>query len=134
MSDRVVLTVPARGEYAKAVRMTAAALVTRMGMSYDDVDDVRIAAEEAFVYACSCTTAEVSVDVVFSIDDDECAIEVGPVEHGSKEEEDEENGTLGRYAQFILQSVCDEFELTDDESGCFIRMTKRRAPVEGTSA
>jgi hypothetical protein len=45
-------TVPSRAEYAKAVRMTASALVSRMGATYDDLDDVRIAAEELFVYAC----------------------------------------------------------------------------------
>jgi serine/threonine-protein kinase RsbW len=48
-SDTVNLRVPAKGEYAKLVRMTAAALSSRMGMNYDQVDDVRMAAEEAFV-------------------------------------------------------------------------------------
>ena len=51
MTDHVKLTVPARDEFARTVRMTAAALAGRMGMSLDDVDDVRIAVEEAFVFA-----------------------------------------------------------------------------------
>ena len=51
MRDRITLTVPSRSEYARTVRMTAAALASRMGMSFDDVEDVRMAAEEAFVYA-----------------------------------------------------------------------------------
>ena len=38
-TDRITLTVPAKSEYAKTVRMTAAALVSRMGMNFDEVDD-----------------------------------------------------------------------------------------------
>lgn len=130
MSDRVVLSVPARGEFAKAVRMTAASLVSRMGMSYDDVDDVRIAAEEAFVYACARTQDTASVDIVFTLDDDLCVMEVGPVVHETAVTEEEEQ--LGRYAMFILQSVCDDYEIIEGDDGIRIRMTKQH--VRGGAA
>jgi serine/threonine-protein kinase RsbW len=51
--DRVVLSVPARGEYARTVRLAAAELAARTGMTIDDADDVKLAVEEAFVFACA---------------------------------------------------------------------------------
>ena len=66
--DRVTLSVPARSEYAKTVRMTASALVSRMGMNYDEVDDVRMAAEEAFVYAVDTLSEDATVTFEFGLD------------------------------------------------------------------
>ena len=73
--DRITLTVPARGEYARTVRMTAAALVSRMGMTYDEVDDVRMAAEEAFVYAVDTLPEDAEVTFTFTLDEDALEIE-----------------------------------------------------------
>jgi anti-sigma regulatory factor (Ser/Thr protein kinase) len=51
-TENVALTVPARGEYARTVRLAAAELAVRCGMNVDEVDDVRLAVEEAFVFGC----------------------------------------------------------------------------------
>ena len=71
MSDRVTLSVPSRSEFARTVRMTASELASRMGMSYDDVEDVRLAAEEAFVYAAETTRDEDQVTIDFIVGGDE---------------------------------------------------------------
>lgn len=128
-SDRIVLTVPARGEYAKTARMTAAELASRIGMSYDDVDDVRMAAEEAFVYASGHVAGEGELTFSFHIDEDGMIISVGPfpvvVEEPGSEPED-------RYAAFILESVCDEFDITRVGTLCTLNLVKRIAsPLEG---
>jgi len=62
-NETVTLIVPARSEFAKTVRMTAATLVSRTEMNYDEVEDVRMAADEAFVYAVE--TLEPGADVRF---------------------------------------------------------------------
>ena len=46
----VQLSVPAEPAYARSVRMMAANLAVVAGMVVDDVEDVRMAAEEGFVY------------------------------------------------------------------------------------
>jgi serine/threonine-protein kinase RsbW len=105
--DRITLTVPAKSEYAKTVRMTAAALVSRMGMNFDDVDDVRMAAEEAFVYAVDTLPEDAEVRFEFSVSDDELKIDV-PL--GSEDpSSDEEADRRAAYATFILESVCDSY-------------------------
>ncbi len=115
MPDKISLTVPARGEYAKTVRMTAAALAGRMEFGYDEVDDVRMAAEEAFVYAVETLTDTDDVEFTFYVDGDALAIEVKLGDESLRSEEEIDRHTS--YATFILQSVCDDFELVSDEHG-----------------
>lgn len=128
-TDHVTLTVPARGEYAKTVRMTAAALSSRMGMSYDEVDDVRIAAEEAFVYACDTQPEDGQIEFDFGLTDDalEFCVSLGTGSMLS----DEDAERRASYATFILQSVCDRFELSSDEAGAKMKLTKCKGPECG---
>lgn len=121
--DRISLTVPSKGEYAKTVRMTASAVVARMGMSFDEVDDVRIAAEEAFVYACDNAPASGSVTLDFSVEGD--TLEMRVALSDMRLAVDEEGERRAAYATFILQSVCDTFELSSDENGPYLRIVKR---------
>lgn len=128
-SDRITLTVPARSDYAKTARMTAAELASRFGMSFDDIDDVRMAAEEAFVYACGHHECEGEITFAFEVSNEQLTITVGPfpdsAEKSGAEPED-------RYAAFILESVCDEFTIARDGGLCTLRLVKRSLPsVEG---
>jgi serine/threonine-protein kinase RsbW len=127
-SELITLTVPARGEYAKTVRMAAAELASRLGMSYDEVDDVRMAAEEAFVYACNCVDEDGEVTFTFEVSPGSLGVTVGPLpgvcepEGGPREE---------GYAEFILRSVCDEFAVEYGEDSCMLRLSRHAAiPAE----
>lgn len=129
-SNCVKLTVPARSEYAKTVRMTAAELASRIGMSYDDVDDVKMAAEEAFVFACSHVAEGADITFVFDIGDDGLALVVGPLPERAGI--DAVDDTADRYAAFILESVCDEFEVEEGDGTCTLALLKRSGTtVEG---
>lgn len=128
-SDRIALSVPAKTDYAKTVRMTAAALVSRMGMSYDEVDDVRMAAEEAFVYAVDTLPEDSNVTFDFVLDDDELTIEVCLGVDADISDEEVERRTS--YATFILQSVCDRYELVSDPQGNrTLRLVKRAGSAD----
>ena len=127
--DRITLTVPAKSEYSKTVRMTAAALVSRMGMTYDDVEDVRMAAEEAFVYATETLPEGAEVRFDFTVAEDEIVIDVGL--GAESPETDEETERRASYATFILQSVCDSYEFASDENGAHLRLTKRVGVGDG---
>ncbi|PKQ20366.1 MAG: ATP-binding protein [Actinobacteria bacterium HGW-Actinobacteria-6] len=128
-SDRITLTVPARSDYAKTARMTAAELAGRIGMSFDHIDDVRMAAEEAFVYACGHHECEGEITFSFEVSDELLAITVGPFPDSAEEPGAEPED---RYAAFILESVCDEFTITRESGLCTLRLVKRSlAAVEG---
>lgn len=121
--DRVALTVPAKGEYARTVRMTAASLVSRANMTYDDVEDVKMAAEEAFVYAVSTVDEGSPVEFEFAINDDELWIDVALGNEDRLEDDDAEPGTA--YAIFILEAVCDSYEFISDEAGYRLHIVKQ---------
>ncbi len=129
LQDRITLTVPAKSEYAKTVRMTAAALATRAGMSYEGVDDVRMAVDEAFIYAVDSLSPESEVTLVFKADDEtlEIVTHVGKCEQDSDEEAERRAG----FAAFILDAVCESHEFVSDESGGrALRLVTRRGSVD----
>ena len=127
-SDHITLTVPARSEFAKTVRLTAAALAGRVDMSYEDVEDVRMAAEEAFVYAVDTLPAGVDVRFEFTVGDGSITIDVplGP----ERTAIDEEAERAAAYAVFILESVCDEYEFVTGENGAHLRLVKHAGSVD----
>ncbi len=130
--DRITLTVPARSDYARTVRMTAAELAARLGMSYDEVDDVRMAAEEAFVYACDCADDTDGITFAFTVDEVALGIEVGPLPaccaQGAAE------SSANGYSEFILQSVCDEFSIEHEAGSCVLRLVRRAGATADAGA
>lgn len=122
-TDRITLTVPSRAEYARTVRMTASALVGRADATYDDLDDVRIAAEEVFVYACDHAGTASDVTVVFELE--EGSIDIRVRLEGGDRVTGEDAERRAAYATFLLQSVTDHYELSSDLDGAYLRVTKR---------
>jgi len=118
--DRVVLTVPGTGAYAKTVRMTAAQLAVLAGMTYDEVDDVRMAAEEAFVFAKDCIGVGETIDFTFMLAEDALIIDVGPLRE--RHDATTHRAASEGYAEFILRSVCDEFSIEQTEAGGSLRL------------
>jgi serine/threonine-protein kinase RsbW len=121
-AERVALVVPAKGEYARTVRLAAAELAARAGMDIDGIDDVRMAVEEAFVFAVARVSG-VNLEFTFDVAPGFIELSVGPLLSGSEDADDPDRGE--RYARFILETICDEFELVENEVGCTLRLVKR---------
>ena len=127
-TDRVTLIVPAHSEFARTVRMTAAELASRLGMSYDEVDDVRLAAEEAFVYVCECVEPSSDIRFAFTVGDGMLGIDVGPLETSGGPRGDAPAET---YAEFILRSICDEFSIEREAGRCTLHLVRRAGARAG---
>ena len=119
-ADRVQLMVPARSEYARAVRMTAAELATRAGMDLDGVDDVRMAVEEAFVFAVARVASDV-LTFAFNVAPGSIELSVSPLVC-TADDDGPDRGEM--YARFILESICDEFEIVQSDGICLARLVK----------
>ena len=125
MSDTIIsLNVPALPQFARSVRMMAANLAVLTSMNVDEVEDARMAAEEAFVYACA-TRPEVC----------EMRFEVGPSSLQMSfslgtviPEEEEEVAEQVSLAQLLLSCVCDSFEVSEDRA--FLYVTKLGGDVD----
>lgn len=110
----VTLSVPAEADFARSVRMTASTLAVCCDMSVEDVEDVRMIAEEGFVY--SCATAPERVGVSFSLTGDAMAMDftLGDAEPADESIE---------LVEVLLSAVCDVFSVSED--GRVLHLVKR---------
>ncbi len=101
----VRLVVPAEAAFARTVRMSASALAVCCDMSVDAVEDVRMVAEEGFVYCCA--TAPEAVDVSFSLSQGGMTMDFSL---GSQVPEGEGLDLV----EVLLAAACDEFCVSED--------------------
>ena len=100
------LSVAADPQLARLVRMTAANVATLCAMSVDRVEDVRMAAEEAFIFACA---ARPGGEVAFDFDVDPARVALA-VELDGPQPDAEPGDESALYADLILGAVCDAYE------------------------
>lgn len=113
--DPITLTVAADPRLARLVRMTASNVAMLSHMSLDRVEDVRMAAEEAFIYACSVQAGK-PVTVSFEIDDAHVGITFALAEGLGEPEAD----SPAAYADLILGAVCDSYEKHSDPASLLL--------------
>lgn len=68
-SEEIVLRVPARPPYGKVVRVGAAALALRQGMSFAEIDDIRLAIDEAMILLLGGGVGDGVIDCVFRMEE-----------------------------------------------------------------
>lgn len=68
-TEEIVLRVPARPAYGRVVRVGAAALALRQGMSFGEIDDVRLAIDEAMILLLDGDNGDGSIECVFRMAD-----------------------------------------------------------------
>lgn len=114
----VRLSTPAEATFARPVRMMAASLAAGCDMSLEDVEDVRMIAEEGFVYACA--TGVESVETSFSLAADGMSMDFSLGERVPDDESIE-------LVRVLLEAVCDEFTVAPD--GTSLHLAKRSDAV-----
>ncbi|MGH2684540.1 MAG: hypothetical protein ACRDJP_03630 [Actinomycetota bacterium] len=115
--DEVRLSLPALPEYARIVRLTAAGLASRLGFTYDEVEDLRIAVGEACSHLLGVDGRDGTLVVTYLLGDDLITIDA----EGEFADADIEDPSGDLSAQ-ILEAVVDEHQL----HGRRVRLVKRR--------
>ena len=113
-AEEITLSLPARPAYARVARLTVTGLASRVGFTYDEIEDLRIAIGEV----CSLLLPGPDGRLTFR-----CRVGTDAVSvHASREPRGEpiEVGDLSRQ---ILLAVIDELEL-DPDAGT-VRVAKR---------
>ena len=109
---QITLTVPARPEFLRLVRLMVADAGSRVGLDYEEIDDLKIAASEA----CSLVLESPEpLTLVVTLDDASVVI------HGSaatKPRDDE-------FAQALIVAVVDDYEVSADGGHSQFRLVKR---------
>ncbi|OYD06776.1 anti-sigma B factor RsbW [Paludifilum halophilum] len=76
--DLIELTIPAKAQYVGVVRLAVSGIANRMGFSYDDIEDMKLAVAEACTNAVdhAYTDQLGKVDVIFRIYRDRLEIRI----------------------------------------------------------
>lgn len=114
--DEIRLTLPALASYARVVRLAITGLASRNGFSYEEVEDLRIAAGEVFGVVVEPESANDRLIFTTRLGPDSIELDAcRPVP-----------GTIGAVSDLtrqILAAVVDE-AVIDTERGC-VHITKR---------
>jgi serine/threonine-protein kinase RsbW len=83
--DVVLLTVPADGGYLGVLRTATAGLAARLHFALDDIEDLRIAVDEACAMLLAVATRGAELSCRFTVADDALSVEVSvPAVPGAK--------------------------------------------------
>ncbi len=74
--DVVLLTVPADGGYLSVLRTATAGLAARLHFALDEIEDLRIAVDEACAMLLAIATHDAELDCRFAVTDDALTVEV----------------------------------------------------------
>jgi serine/threonine-protein kinase RsbW len=74
--DVVLLTVPADGGYLGVLRTATATLAARLQFALDEIEDLRIAVDEACAMLLVVATPEAELECRFAVTDDALLVEV----------------------------------------------------------
>ncbi|MFS0558978.1 anti-sigma B factor RsbW [Brevibacillus sp. 179-C9.3 HS] len=138
-ADVIQLTLPNQAEYLGVARLTVSGVANRMGFSYEDIEDIKLAVGEACTnvvrHAYKETENPGSIHIQCHVYEDRLMIEVSdrgvgfsseliaeqltPI-YAGKNLEDLDEGGLGLY---LIHTLMDEVEIRS-ESGVVVSMTK----------
>nr|WP_091458475.1 anti-sigma regulatory factor [Micromonospora inyonensis] len=83
--DVVHLTVPADGGYLSVLRTATAGLAARLQFALDEIEDLRIAVDEACAMLLAITTRDAELECSFTVTEDALTVEVTvPTVRGAK--------------------------------------------------
>jgi len=123
-TDEVLLCIPARAEYGRIVRVGAAALGLRQGMSFAEIDDLRLAIDEAMILLLSglADDTEATIDIVFRSDEGKLELEASRSIGG------ELRDTAVHRFDAITSGLIDDYDL--DLARGWLRLRKSPAPLD----
>ena len=121
MSDEVRLAVPATPEFVRLARVTAAGLASRLGFTFDDVDDLRLAIDELCFALIGSKGRSGMVELRYLVGGDVLEVvgsgtfdDAGPAPK------------LNDFSAQILEALVDEHELSGAAGRPQFRLVKRR--------
>lgn len=120
--DVVLLTVPAEGGYLSVLRTATAGLAARLQFALDEIEDLRIAVDEACGMLLAVTARGADLECRFSVTDDALTVEVTvPTVPGAKLPPE------SSFAWKVLRALTTSASATASGGQASIRLLTRRA-------
>ncbi|MFC4025320.1 anti-sigma B factor RsbW [Oceanobacillus longus] len=136
--DFIEIKVPAKAEYVGVVRLTMSGIANRMGFSYEDIEDLKVAVSEAITNAVNHAYNEDDQgEITIGFGVYENRIEIMIADHGGsfnlteikngtgpyKSSEPVENLREGGFGLFLIEALMDEVKI-NNSYGVIVLMTK----------
>lgn len=119
--DRVVVTLPAASAYVAVLRTTAAALAARVDLTLDDIEDLRIAVDEASALLLADALPDADLRCTFEVTADAVEIEVSVPTAGGREPRRD------TFAWTVLTALSGQVDSSTSADGrVALTLTKRR--------
>ena len=113
---------PARPEYVRLARLTAAGLASRLGFTFDQVEDLRIAVDELCYLIVGPVGRPGSMTLTFAID-------AGGLHVTGRSSGDRGPAEFAELSEQILAAIVDDYELDGSEGTVTFRMLHGRQRV-----
>ena len=136
--DYVEIRIPAKPQYVSVARLTISGLANRVGFTYDDIEDLKIATSEAITNAVQHAYSEdEDGEVVIGCAMYEGKIEIMVADHGKSFDFEETKAQVGPYSEmeevsflregglglYLIETLMDEVKVHQQE-GITVFMTK----------
>jgi serine/threonine-protein kinase RsbW len=118
--DIVVLTIPAAGAYLSVLRTATAGLAARLDFTLDQIEDLRIAVDEACGMLLPGAAPGTELRCEFSLEADRIGVEVSvPAGHTAAPSRE-------TFAWTVLSALAGEVDAHNTDGRVAIRLVKRR--------
>lgn len=118
--DEVRLAVPARPEFLGLARVTAAGLASRLGFTYDQVEDLRLAIDEICFGMTGSKGRDGILELNFVLSDKQLTV------RGEGHFVPESAVRLSELSEVILDALVDEHSMEDGAGGPRFQLMKKR--------
>lgn len=137
--DYIEMKVPAKPEYVGVIRLTVSGIANRMGFSYEDIDDIKVAVSEAATNAVGHAYHEhENGDISLGFGIYEKCLEITVADNGKsfnfnesthKTEPYDKSSSIeelreGGLGLFLIEALMDEVSINNESGGVVIVMTK----------
>jgi hypothetical protein len=123
--DQIRLALPADAEYGRIARIAAAGLALRLGFSYSEIEDLRLAVDETVILLLRQESDDGTLTILFDPTPERITIDAhGPA--GSRSAD----GSAESFERFssIVADVVDRYEV--DENCTHVRLVKDHRAVD----
>ncbi len=126
--DVVVLRLPAAGAYLSVLRTATASLASRLDFTIDDIEDLRIAVDEACAMLLTQALPGADLECSFELTSDAIRIDVSVLTL------DGEQPSRDTFAWTVLTALAGEVDSSvDADSRVTLSLRKRREHTEGAA-
>lgn len=119
-ADQIRLSLPARHEYARIARIAVAALALRLGFSYREVEDLRLAIDESLIFLLGTDRPGERVTIRFGTEQGHVSV------RAEAEFATETDAEARERFEALIGDLVDAWTVADD--GRSVGLSKRHQP------